>query len=316
MGLDKIYPLTFRPIYKEYVWGGTKLFSIKKEKQKKKIAESWEVCDREEGESLVEKGFYEGYSLKELLREKSALVLGKEEKQFPLLIKLIDSAENLSIQVHPSQDSSKITKAEPKTEMWYILEAEKKAAIYAGFQKEIPLEKRKELLGKKEMLSYLRKIPVKKGDVVFIPGGRVHAILQGCFLLEVQQNSNTTYRIYDWERKEKNRPLHYKESFETILWEDIQSPLCSPLLEEEGEGFQKFLCLQTPFFSLRKYTIQQETTFPLAKKFHVFFLIEGKAFYKEGEKWIEMELLRAYFWPACLLQITVKGIATLLCVSS
>ncbi len=313
---DEVYPLTFSPVYKKYVWGGEKISFLKKEKTREKIAESWEVCNREEGQSVVEGGLYGGLLLQDLLSQKKELFLGdNESSSFPLLIKLIDAAKNLSIQVHPNEASSKIIKGEPKTEMWYILDAEKEAAVFAGFQKEIPLEKRREILGKKEMLSYLRKIYVKKGDIIYIPGGRVHAILQGCLLLEVQQNSNTTYRIYDWDRKEKDRPLHIKESFETILWEDTQNPLCSPILEEEGEGFYKFLCLRTPFFSLLRYEITKETTFPLKRKFHVFFLIEGKASFIWEKQKQKMIPFKAYLWPASIPFITLVGKATLLCVA-
>lgn len=314
MKLDKIYPLTFEPIFKAYVWGGKKLISIKKAFSYEKIAESWEVTDREEGQSKIAGGVYQGKVLHEILGE-DLLGKNKKERQFPLLIKLIDSQENLSIQVHPDDSSASFLKAEPKTEAWYILQAEPGAAVYAGLKEEISEACLKKYIGTSQILSYLRKIPVKKGDIIFIPGGRIHAILKGCFLLEVQQNSNTTYRVYDWDRKDAKRPLHLKESLQVIQRKDIEDPRQKPWKIEESEACQRYGCLHTPWFQLQRWRIQGRVVKDLANYFHLFFLIEGKAWlYLEEEK-TPMELLRAYLIPAKAKEISFEGEAILLCVT-
>ena len=309
--MNEAIPFVFEPIFKDYVWGGEKLISIKKAKGISKIAESWEISDRKEGESRVSLGKHKGKTIRNLIEEG---LLGEKFTRYPLLIKLIDAKENLSIQVHPDEKSAKKLGAEPKTEMWYVLDAEAGAAVYAGFSPDSTLKQRQESLGKKEILSTLRKIPVKKGDIIYIPGGRVHAILQGCFLLEVQQNSNTTYRIYDWDRNDPNRALHLKEGKEVIHFEDIQTPLCTPKLQEKTEEYRKFLGVKTPYFEIRKYQLKGSMELSLQEGMKALFLIEGKASYQDQGKRVFLDPFRAYLFPKGEKKAKLEGKATLISV--
>jgi len=218
--MNSLYPLKFEPIFKDYIWGGINL----KEKLNKvfpkdmiSCAESWEVSSIQENISVVSNGFLAGNNLQELIEIYMGDLVGdKVYKQFgdefPLLIKLIDATDDLSIQVHPDDETAKKKHhAFGKTEMWYVINSEPNAQIITGFKSEITKDEFKGHLRDNSLKNILNIEKANPGDVFFIPAGRVHAIGKGILLAEIQQTSDITYRIYDWGRVDKNgnpRELH------------------------------------------------------------------------------------------------------------
>ena len=219
--MTNLNPIKLNPVFKDYLWGGNKLVSeYNKKCDLPKVAESWELSVHKDGESIVTDGEFEGIKLSEYINNNPG-VLGKRAEafhNFPILIKFIDAKDNLSIQVHPDDEYALKNNGEyGKTEMWYILDCEEDSFLYYGFNKEITKEEFKDSIEKNTVLDYLNKVKVNKGDVFFIEAGTVHAIGKGIVICEIQQNSNTTFRVYDYDRIDKDgnrRPLHIKEAIE------------------------------------------------------------------------------------------------------
>lgn len=213
-----LYPLTFKPILKKIIWGGSDICPFKGiTPVQDGIGESWELSHVEGNYSIVANGALEGKSLDELIRREGKQLLGEKVMEqfgstFPLLIKFIDARDNLSIQVHPDDElAKKRHNSFGKTEMWYVVKAAKEAALYSGFSKQIDADEYVKRVEDDTIMDVLQRYEVVEGDVFFLPAGRVHAIGSGCFIAEIQQTSNITYRIYDYNRKDANgkgRELH------------------------------------------------------------------------------------------------------------
>lgn len=240
----KLYPFKFNPILKPMIWGGDDLCSFKGIKPGLRgIGESWEVSGVKGSVSVIANGDLAGKSLDNLLKEARSALVGKKvyEKYgdtFPLLIKFIDAKTDLSIQVHPDD---KLAKARHnsfgKTEMWYVIDAAKDAFLYTGFEKKLDPEKYEATVEDNTFTDYLKKYHVEPGDVFFLPAGRVHAIGGGCFIAEIQQTSDITYRIYDYDRKDANgkkRELHTelaKDAIDFSVQESYQTDYTSKVNE-------------------------------------------------------------------------------------
>lgn len=226
MSNDQLYILEFNPILKEKIWGGSKLGSLlNKPISKHNIGESWEISDVPGDESIVAVGSSKGKSLKELINRYKEDILGKKNldrfgKTFPLLIKFIDAKENLSVQLHPGDEIAKMKhNCLGKTEMWHIIQADKDAEIIIGFNKEISETEYLQLVKEKKIASVLNREKVKPGDTFFVYAGLIHAIGAGVVLAEIQQTSDITYRIYDWDRQDADgnyRELHQEEAQQAI----------------------------------------------------------------------------------------------------
>ena len=231
---DQLYPLLFEPIYKEIMWGGKLMKKhLKRDipETKTPIAEAWEISDRKDAESIIENGPLAGMAIDKLLKKYGKHFVGKSYKEgdrFPLLVKLIDAGKRLSLQVHPDEEAcSKLKGAEPKTEMWYIIAAEKKGRIIAGVKPNCTQRQFVANIDSNEIEKCLQTFKSESGDAYFISSGRVHAIDAGNLLLEIQQNSNTTYRISDWGRvgiDGKPRELHVEQALQCINFADRSSP--------------------------------------------------------------------------------------------
>ena len=276
--MQQLYPLFFKPVYKDYIWGGNNIISYFDRNEPPGLyAESWEVSDRQDGMSEITNGPLAGTTLKDLLEKRKGELLGLDSHHlcFPLLLKLIDAHQNLSIQVHPNDNTAKQFGGEAKTEAWYILEAEKNAELYAGFKKFYPKEIIKNALPTKEILSLMRKIPVHKDEVAFIPGGRLHAIGSGCLILEIQQNSNTTYRVYDWGRLD--RALHLKEAERVIAWDDSEDPMIPPTLLENKEEYKQWEVVKCPYFTMERWEITESIDWEKKpSQFEILFFLTGE----------------------------------------
>ncbi|MFL1781011.1 Class I mannose-6-phosphate isomerase [Candidatus Hepatincolaceae symbiont of Richtersius coronifer] len=241
-----LYPLKFKSIFKERIWGGNLIKNqLKKDtgSLKDNIGESWDICDREADNSIVENGIYQGLSLKDIrLRFKDKL-LGTQldfNQPFPILVKILDAAEDLSLQVHPKyNDLPSLPKgAQPKTEFWYVLDHLPEAKIMAGLNN---YKKKNKLIYKEEFIKnissekirdFVQMIPSAKNLLLYIESGTIHAIGAGNLILEIQENSDTTYRVSDWGRVDKNnqpRELHLKESLLCINFNDNRLPEINPI---------------------------------------------------------------------------------------
>lgn len=228
--MSKYYPLTFQPVLKEKIWGGQKLKSLfdKGDDPEVQMGESWEIADLEEGQSIVNTGEFEGLTLKELIAKNPEALLGKSvyERfglQFPLLIKFIDAASDLSIQVHPSDETSPTGRG--KTEMWYIMDADPDAKLTVGFKEKTNKSAFDKNIETLTVMDAMDQHVVTAGDSYFINAGRIHAIGGGILLAEIQQTCDVTYRVYDYNRKDTSgnlRDLHVAESLEVLDFEPTQ----------------------------------------------------------------------------------------------
>lgn len=225
-----LYPLTFEPIFQERIWGGRELERLyhKKLPGSAKIGESWEIVDREEAQSVIANGPLTGKTLHWVMTHHRAELMGLAKTlhgRFPLLVKILDARDKLSLQVHPPAEKAKALGGEPKTEMWYITMAEPGAELYVGLKKGIDRAQFEKAIREKSVASCFHRVAIKGGAGMFLPSGRVHAIGAGLVLFEIQQNSDTTYRVYDWDRVDpsgKPRQLHVQESLESIDFEDFE----------------------------------------------------------------------------------------------
>ena len=230
----KLYPLLFKPIYVEIMWGGNLLkdyFSREVPKTDGPIAEAWEISDRPGAESIIENGDLKDISIRQLMEIRGKDFIGNsfiEGERFPLLVKLIDAGRRLSLQVHPDEEACKrIEGAEPKTEMWFIIAAKENAKIIAGLQTNCTKMKFLDNISSDAIVDCLQTFKSEPGDAYFINAGTVHSIGAGNLLLEIQQNSNTTYRLSDWGRvglDGKPRELHVDKALECINFLDRSSP--------------------------------------------------------------------------------------------
>ena len=215
-----LQPVKLIPALKDYLWGGTKLKTVyHKQSDLDTVAESWELSTHPDGQSVVASGMYTGRTLEEYIQENGCEILGSRAMKFdhfPILIKLIDARDNLSIQVHPSDAYALTHEGEyGRTEMWYILDCEEGASLYYGLKTAITQQELRQRIKDNTLLCVLNRVPVHKGDVFFIEAGTIHAIGKGITICEIQQNSNTTYRVYDYDRRDKNgcpRPLHIEQA--------------------------------------------------------------------------------------------------------
>lgn len=226
--------IRFTPIYMERVWGGRDLEKkfARKLPADKVIGEAWEICDRPEALSIAKGGKFDGKSIREIIENNSEYVMGPDwnpKDAFPILVKWLDCQERLSLQVHPPKAVADKLGGEPKTENWYVADCKPGAGLIAGLKKGATREAFEKSLADNSAEKLLHRFPVKKGDSIFVESGRLHAIDGGNLILEIQQNSDTTYRVYDWGRvglDGKPRQLHVAQSMASIDFNDFEpSPI-------------------------------------------------------------------------------------------
>ena len=228
-------PLLFEPIFQERIWGGRKLESLlgKRLPPGKRIGESWEIVDRPEAQSVVTNGALKGKTLHEIWSQHRKEIFGNipDSPRFPLLIKILDAEEKLSLQVHPPEKIADKLGGEPKTECWYVAAAEPDAEIFVGFNRSTSRSEFETALRAGSAADHLHSIRVKQGDAMFLPAGRFHGIGGGNVLVEIQQNSDTTYRVFDWNRtddKGNARELHVEPALQCIDFNDVAPKLVEP----------------------------------------------------------------------------------------
>ena len=272
MNDNSLYPLTFAPVFKDYIWGGRNLTRFRKKLPRGITAESWEIAGHKNGTTRVDNGRYAGKLLTEIQDELGLNLIGTDcawayqRGKFPLLVKLLDANQPLSVQVHP--DDQYALKHEGnelgKTEMWVVLHAEPGAELILGVKAGTTKHAFGQAILDGRLERYLHSIPVKTGDHVCVPAGSVHAIMDGLIIAEIQQNSDTTYRVYDWNRvgvDGKPRPLHIDQALEVINFEQVEPKLTSPKSLEAGAGIQRWLLCHNKYFVTERFELTSGSTF-------------------------------------------------------
>ncbi|MCD8283006.1 MAG: class I mannose-6-phosphate isomerase [Prevotella sp.] len=256
----------FKPILKQTLWGGDKIIPFKRlSADVSNVGESWEISGVPGNETVVTGGEYAGMTLNRLTAELGAKLVGADNyrrfgSEFPLLVKFIDARQDLSIQVHPSDFTAKRQGYERgKTEMWYLMNPEPGAKLFCGLKKEITPEDYADMVDKGTICEALAQYEAKAGDVFFLPGGRIHSVGAGCFLAEIQQTSDITWRIYDYRRRDKDgnyRELHTRQAAEAINFK-VESDYRTVYRRKKNEGVSLIAC---PYFTTAVYDLNEPMT--------------------------------------------------------
>lgn len=309
-------PLFFKPLLKSTLWGGNKIIPFKGlDIRQENVGESWELSGVKGNESVIASGVYERLTISEVIRHEKANLLGHENyerfgDEFPLLIKFIDARQDLSIQVHPTDEiAHKQGKPRGKTEMWYLMESAPGAKLYSGLKKQITPEQYKEMVEDDTICEALAQYEVKEGDCFFLPAGRIHAIGAGCFLAEIQQTSDVTYRIYDFKRKDKNgnyRELHTKLAAESINYQ-VEDDYRTHYVERQNRGVSLVQC---PYFCTAVYDLNEPMTLDYSELDSFVILIglkgEGKITDNEGNE-VNIKTGDTLLIPATTETLSVSG---------
>ena len=309
-------PLMFAPVHKSYLWGGDKIARyFRREKTPEICAESWEISALPDGMSVVTEGAFKGSSLDALVKRFGTELTGTRAPQsdrFPLLFKIIDARRKLSVQVHPNNANAHLTNGKPKTEMWYVLDCEEGSTLYAGMVATATKQSVEEAINKGTVADQLIKLSVHPGQALFIPGGLVHAIGEGCLIYEVQQSSNTTFRLFDWNRTNAEghpRQLHIKESLATIDW-DLKPPtMVSSEPEASGNGARLSNLVSCDFFKVKNLELTSQTEIMHSgESFTALFMSSGSASLKCGEITLNLQHGASALIPAAVKSCTIETV--------
>lgn len=305
----------FEPLLKQTLWGGDKIIPFKHlNTQMDHVGESWEISGVKGNETIIADGEHKGKSLNELVREQKERLVGMENYQrfgdeFPLLIKFIDAQQDLSIQVHPTDEiAHRQGKSRGKTEMWYALEPTPGAQLYNGLKQKITPEQYKKMVENDTITDALARYEVREGDVFFIPAGRIHAIGAGCFVAEIQQTSDVTYRIYDFKRKDKDgnyRELHTKEASESIDY-TVLSDYRTEYNHTKNEGVQVVSC---PYFTTAVYDLTEPMTLDYSEldSFVILIAVKGEGRLTCNGQETSFRMGDTVLFPATTDEVKVEG---------
>ena len=315
------YPMKLIAPLKDYLWGGTRLRDeYGKETQLPKVAESWELACHKDGKSVIANGTAAGHTLADWLAAEGKDALGTHAARFsyfPLLIKLIDAHDNLSVQVHPDDDYALRVEGEyGKIEMWYIVDAAPGAELLYGFTHEISKEEFARRIRDNTLLDVVRHVPVQKGDVFFIPAGTLHAIGKGILICEIQQNSNTTYRIYDYGRigaDGKPRDLHIEKALDVTRLGPVPAHEDRTDEIDVAAGARARLLAACDYFSVYHLTVDGECEFTVGKdSFQCLTALSGSMQLRSETDELSIEKGESVFLPANLGQCALKGTGELI----
>ena len=313
-----------QPAYKDYLWGGNKLREqYGKEADLPSIAESWELSTHSAGQSVIVNGPFEGKLFETYLKTLGKKVLGTKGQQFedfPILIKLIDAKTSLSIQVHPDDTYAlKKENSYGKTEMWYILSCDEGAFIYYGVKKELTKESLRDHIENNTITEVLNKVYVKPGDCFFIEAGTIHAIGAGIVICEIQQNSNITYRIYDYNRKDiegNTRTLHIQQALEVCRLTPVQEKAEEQVYMEEYDLMEKRMLASCKYFTSYLYNIKESGSIIMDEiSFKSIMVVEGEGLIKEGNEYLVFKKGDSFFVPAYKGIIEIEGKAQMIITS-
>ncbi len=319
------YPIKFIPRFKERIWGGQKLAELyqKQCSGSGPIGESWEVSDRPGDESVVENGPLAGKSIRWLIQNHGEAMFGRPtapSERFPWLAKILDARQDLSLQVHPPAGIAPQLNGEPKTEAWYIADADPGAKLYVGLRKGVTREEFEKRIDSGDVAECFHQVPVEPGDVMFLPSGRVHALGAGIVLFEIQQNSDTTYRVFDWNRKGldgKPRELHIPQSMASIDFDDFEPDLARAPFLPDGDGISKKLLVDHAVFRLTLLRLQDRATWKAPKgKMTLLAVVKGRCRAGEGGTALDLPTGSFVLIPAGCREAVIgaKGVSQLLAV--
>ena len=289
--MKKLYPLLFEPVFKDYLWGGRNLAKFgRKLPPEGSIAESWDIAAHPDGTTRVKNGVFAGYPLTHLQEELGLELIGEKNRwaqergKFPLLIKLLDANRPLSVQVHPNDEYALANEGNElgKTEMWVVLHAEPNAELILGVKAGTTPENFRQGIEKGNLEPYLHRLPVKKGDHICVPTGTLHAIMGGIIIAEIQQNSNTTYRVYDWNRVGADgnpRPLHIDKALDVINFDQVEPSLKEPVFLSDSDGIRASRLCANPYFVTEKVAMDAGASyrgFCLGATMEIWGVVEGQ----------------------------------------
>ncbi len=324
MKRSTLYPMLFEPVLKDYIWGGRNLIQLGRQLPAGTIAESWEIAGHADGTTRVANGRYQGRLLTTLLDELGLDLIGAhnawayERGKFPLLIKLLDANRPLSVQVHPDDDYALLHEGNElgKTEMWVVLRAEPTARIILGVKPGTTPGSFRRALEAGDVANSLHEIAVAAGDVVCVPAGTLHAILGGLIIAEIQQNSNTTYRVFDWNRVQADgstRPLHVDRALDVINFAQIAPSVTTPHLLEQTAGCRREQLCANRYFVTERIFLEDGASFAGCcdgSTLEIWGVLTGAAQAND----VEIVAVRFVLLPAALgdFVVTAVGAATLL----
>lgn len=316
--------IKLRPSFKDYLWGGERLVKdYNKQTDLRPLAESWEVSTHPDGPSFIENGEYKGLTLAQYLDKKDNKPVGlsgAKFEQFPVLIKFIDALQDLSIQVHPDDEYGLKNEGEyGKTEMWYVLDAKPQSRIYYGTKQDLTVNELEASIKNQTILDHLQAVEVAAGDVIFVEAGTIHAIGAGIVVCEIQQNSNTTYRVYDYHRKDAEgnlRDLHVTKALEV----SNLSPLNTSFLPMgeilDYQDYSKQLLVTCPYFTTHKIIIDGSLTYDVSKdSFEALVVLEGKLKISADGEEITVVKGESAFIDASTTGLSISGKASYLLVT-
>jgi mannose-6-phosphate isomerase len=310
--------MTFAPVLKGYLWGGRNLERLGRQLPPVGVvAESWEIAGHEDGTSVVDNGAYAGWPLTRVHAELGLDLTGHNNAwaeargKFPLLVKLIDAHTPLSVQVHPGDAYALAHEGNElgKTEMWVVLHAAPDAELILGVRAGTTPEAFRRGIAEAQLEPYLHRVPVQTGDHVCVPAGTLHAIMGGLIIAEIQQNSNTTYRVYDWGRvgaDGKPRPLHVDKALDVIDFRHVEPQVRPPTLVEEDQGFRRYLLCHNRYFVTERIELDAGVQFGGACQgatLEIWGVLEGTVAVNE----LELDAVRFCLLPAVLGEYTVTA---------
>lgn len=320
------YPLLFRPVLKDYLWGGRNLAAKlgRALPAEGVVAESWEIAAHDDGASVVENGPLAGRTLTELHAELGLDLIGANNAwaqargKFPLLVKLLDAASPLSVQVHPDDAYALAHELSElgKSEMWVVLHAEPGAELIVGVTAGTTSNAFRQAIEQNRLEPYLHRLPVQTGDHVCVPAGTLHAIMGGLLIAEIQQNSNTTYRVYDWGRVGADgqaRPLHVDKALDVIDFQRVEPQIVPPALLAEAPGLRRELLCRNRYFTTERVTLAAGAEWRGActgESLEIWGVLEGEVEIDE----LALSAVRFCLLPAALGEyvVTARTAATLL----
>ena len=310
-----MYPLKFEPILKQTLWGGDKIIPFKHlDETLPNVGESWEVSAVEGSESVVANGADKGYTLPEMVRKYKDELVGEANyarfgNKFPLLIKFIDAKLDLSIQVHPGDElAKKRHNSFGKNEMWYVIAADKGAKLISGFSEEITPKEYKDRVHNGTFAEVLQTCTIEPGDVFYVPAGRVHGIGAGAFVAEIQQTSDITYRIFDYNRKDKDgksRDLHTSQAMDAINFSDVQDDFRTEYERIRNEPVEM---VASPYFTASVYDMTEEITCDYSEldSFVIFICVEGSCrLTDDNQNEITLRAGETVLLPAAVQEVTI-----------
>ena len=310
-----MYPLKFEPILKLTLWGGDKIIPFKHLNETlPNVGESWEVSAVEGSESVVANGADKGYTLPEMVRKYKEELVGEANyarfgNKFPLLIKFIDAKLDLSIQVHPGDElAKKRHNSFGKNEMWYVIAADKGAKLISGFAEEITPKEYKDRVHNGTFAEVLQTCAIEPGDVFYVPAGRVHGIGAGAFVAEIQQTSDITYRIFDYNRKDKDgksRELHTSQAMDAINFSDVQDDFRTEYERVQNEPVEM---VASPYFTTSVYDMTEEITCDYSEldSFVIFICVEGSCrLTDDNQNEITLRAGETVLLPAAVQEVTI-----------